>query len=115
MVTEKKKNVIVPKFIMEDGYIVKGGPKLNVFLKNVYGFNRLFFNFIMRRFEFKKNLTCVHMELFDKMYIKYFRYHLPQNKDFRYRYYAHLYLMFNLKLYKAYRQIMGLPSRGQRT
>lgn len=112
---KKKKEVLVAKYVVHDGAVVKSQTDLNSFLKKNYGFNNCFKLFVLKRFEAKKILLQVDSELYSFAILRYFRKLLPQNKDLRYRYYAHLYFLYHVKLYRAYRQIMGLPSHGQRT
>ncbi len=100
---------------MHDGAVMKSQNDFNMFLKKNYGFNNNFKFFVFKRFECKKSLLHIDAELFSFAILRYFRRLLPQNKDLRYRYYAHLYFLYHIKLYKAYRQLMGLPSHGQRT
>ena len=112
---KKKKEILTIKYIVHDGAVVKSQNNLDFFFKKNYGFNRFFKTFILKRFESKKMLSQVDSELYSFVILKYFRRLLPQNKDMRYRYYAHLYFLYHVKLYKSYRQLMGLPSHGQRT
>jgi ribosomal protein S13 len=116
MLIKKKKELLIPKFIVEDGYILYySAPVFNSFIKKTYGFNFFFKNFIYKRFEILKNFNVVNLDMYGKNTLRFFRYYLPRNKDFRYRYYLHLYFLYHIKLYRGYRHIMGLPTRGQRT
>ena len=112
---KKKKEVLAIKYIVHDATVIKSLNNLDLFLKKNYGIKNYFKFFVLKRFESKKQLNHVDAELYSFIILKYFRRLLPQNKDIRYRYYAHLYLLYHIRLYKAYRQLMGLPSRGQRT
>lgn len=116
MVTEKKKkDFLVPKFAMDDGYVSRNTSNLKGFIKTVYGLNLQFYSIIFKKFERLKGLGGIEKDLMDKVPLKYFRMFIIHNKDFRYRYYAHLYFIMSLKIYRFYRHIRGLPSRGQRT
>jgi ribosomal protein S13 len=116
MIIKKKKEVLIPKFIYEDNYIsYYTAPIFNTFLKKIYGFGFFFKKFMYKRFEIFKNFNFVNLKIYEKAALRYFRFYLPKNKDYRYRYYAHLFFLYYIQLYKGFRQIIGLPSRGQRT
>jgi ribosomal protein S13 len=115
MVTEKKKEVLINKFAIEDSYIFKYAINLPYFLKNAYGINNMYKKLVYKKLERIQKLDTVHSDLFFSTTTKFFRLYIPVNKDMRYRYYAHLYYLFYIKLYRSYRQILGLPSHGQRT
>lgn len=112
---KKKKDVLIPKFVLEDGYIMKSTADLNLFVKKTYGLNLYFKNYFYKRFEVLKTFNLVNNDVFEKILLKFFRFMIPQNKDFRYRYYAHLFFLYHLRKYKSYRHILCLPARGQRT
>jgi ribosomal protein S13 len=116
MLIKKKIEALTPKYIIDDNFIIySSAPVFNTFIKKTYGFNLFFKKFIYKRFEILKNFNVVNLDFYGKNTLRYFRYFLPKNKDYRYRYYAHLYFLFHNKLYRGYRHIMGLPTRGQRT
>lgn len=116
MVTEKKiRNFLIPKFLPSDAYISKNCLNLDFFLKKIYGLNNLYKNILKKQMESTFLITPVSTELYIKLIIRYFRFYIPKNKDFRYRYYAHLYFIFFIRLYKSYRHLLNLPVRGQRT
>ena len=114
MEKNKKDNLII-KFAHEDGYVIKYANKLPYFLKSNYGLSSLYKKLIFTKIERLRIIGTVDPAHFAAVDLKFFRFYIPNNKDLRYRYYAHLYFLFFIKVRRAYRHLLGLPTKGQRT